>query len=186
MKGDPAADIVLMAGPIAVGKSTAARRFAEDVGGEVVSVRRALVDVLGLTPAADRATLQREGADLDQRTRGKWLVDYLVERVDTGTGPIVVDSLRTVRQTEPILLYAPRSVLVYLDAHTTTRRLRYAAAAASDPVKRSVPFDDAMNHPTEQRVGDLRALAHLVVDTDDLAADEVANLIGDLLTKRRP
>jgi shikimate kinase len=182
MPRDSAASTVfLLAGPIAAGKSTVAQRVATEVNGEVVSVRRALVEVLGLTPAADRATLQREGADLDRRTQGKWLVDYLLERIDSGAGAVIVDSLRTVRQTEPILIHVSGAHLVYLDADAATRRQRYGAAAASDAVKRAIPFDDAMNHPTEQRVVDLRSLAELVIETDNLAVDYIADLIKNLL-----
>lgn len=174
--------VVLLAGPIAVGKSAVARQLATDLGGEVVSVRRALIDVLGLSTAADRSTLQREGADLDRRTRGAWLVDYLIERVDQGATPVIVDSLRTVLQTEPILLNVPDARLFYLTAHSSTRRQRYGLASGTDAVKRSVPFDDAMNHPTEQRVVDLRRLAQLVIETDELTIREVANIIGQAVT----
>ncbi|WP_019972681.1 hypothetical protein [Mycobacterium sp. 141] len=171
-----------MAGPIAVGKTAVAQQLAADLGAEVVSVRRALVEVLGLSTTASRDTLQREGADLDRRTRGAWLVDYLIERTDRGVAPLVVDSLRTVLQTEPVLLNVANARLFYLAAHLVTRRRRYGIASATDPVKRSVPFDEAMNHPTEQRVVELRSLARLVIDTDDLTIREVADIVGDALT----
>jgi RNase adaptor protein for sRNA GlmZ degradation len=110
-------------------------------------------------------------------------VDYLVERLDTDARPLVVDSLRTVRQTEPLLLHVPGACLIYLDAHAATRRQRYGAASESDPVKRSAPFDEAMNHPTEQQVIELRSLADLVIDTDDLAIGDIADAIKTLLRR---
>lgn len=167
--------LLLIAGPIAVGKTSVAREVARAAGGEVVAVRQALVEVLGLA-SNDRALLQREGADLDQRTRGRWLVDYLRERMDAGAGRIIVDSLRTIRQTEPILLEMPVARLVYLDASATIRRQRYAQAASSDAVKRSASFDQAMNHPTEQNVSELKALAQLVIDTADIDVPAIADL----------
>ena len=160
--------IVLMAGPIAAGKSTVARLVMQSLGGTTVVVREALHHALGAVEL-DRHELQRLGADLDQRTRGRWLVDYL-EQIEVG--PLVVDSLRTVRQTVPILDHFVDARLVYVNAHEETRRRRYRSAGEVDKIKRAAPFDDAMNHPTELQVSQLIPLAHVYLETDDLTAEE--------------
>ncbi|WGL52584.1 AAA family ATPase [Nocardioides sp. BP30] len=173
--------IILLSGPIAVGKTSVAAALTQAGAARLVTVRSALLEVLGLA-SAGRALMQREGAALDQRTSGRWLLHYLEQRTDLTNDDFVVDSLRTVRQTEPLLGYFADARLVYLTAHEETRRARYAAAAATDPLKRAVPFDAAMQHRTEIEVVALGALAHASIATDDLEVEELANEIIARLT----
>jgi cytidylate kinase len=158
--------LLLVAGAIASGKSTIARYLAAELSGDVVRVREALAEVLGVK-GTDRQALQQQGADLDRRTNGRWLLDYLELRFES-TETLVVDSMRTRRQTVPILEHTPSSFLVYLDATAETRFRRFEEAKWSDPVKRSLPFTEAMRHQTELDVVELRPMAHIVVETDDL------------------
>lgn len=166
---------VLIAGEIASGKSTVASMCADQTGGELVQVRHALARVLGVTNP-NRRLLQEEGAALDRRTGGRWLLEYLQERLEVSS-ILVVDSMRTRRQTLPVLERLPDATLVYLDARPSTRRERFARSAFHDPVKRSMPFAMAMQHPTEVEVRTLRALAHLIITTDDLDAAGVVTEI---------
>ena len=160
---------MLLSGRTAAGKTTVAPLLAAALDASVLSVRQALVE---MTDARlNRADLQRAGADLDRRTNGRWLVDYLAER--TATESLVVDALRTRRQTEPVLRDVSGAYLVFLTAHDSTRRLRYKRAGLSDPVKRAATFDAAENHPTERNVVELEPLAHLVVATDELTPQQV-------------
>jgi len=173
-------EVLLLAGQIASGKTALATALTEQTACGVIRVREALQEVLG-GAEWDRQRLQREGAALDQRSGGRWLLEYLQDRVRAG-GCWVVDAGRTRRQVEPILEALTGSRLVYLRAHESTRRRRYASAQSIDAVKRSVSFDEAMNHPTEQEAATLAAMAHLVVDADDLSpaelGTEVRNWIG--------
>lgn len=167
--------LLLLSGAIATGKTAVAERLAAEMPGDHIRVRAALGAVLGIN-VNDRAALQREGADLDRRTRGRWLRDYLAERYGSGQAAIV-DSLRTELQTLAILETEVDSRLIFLEAHESTRRARYARAAETDPVKASLDFDTAMRHPTEQRVGALRPIAHLTVQTDELAVADLSETI---------
>jgi hypothetical protein len=168
-----------MSGAIAAGKTTAAQLLAERYSGQLVRVRQALADVLGLANA-DRETLQREGATLDILTDGRWLVEYVLAELDRRPF-VVVDSMRTKRQTLPLLSAVPSADLIYLRAHVLTCRDRYQKAARTDPVKASVSFDEAMAHSTELEVVRLQPYATLVLETDDLTAYEVAHEISDRL-----
>jgi shikimate kinase len=171
--------IVLVAGGIAVGKTTIAAALAERLDGRVVRVRDALAEVLGRR-LDDRGTLQRLGADLDRRTSGRWLAEYLAEAAESAPR-LVVDSCRTRRQTEAVLERLPTSRLVYLDAHEDTRRARYALSAATDPIKAGSTYDAAVDHDTERLVALLRPLADTVVETDDLDTEQtVAELLSQL------
>ena len=176
--------IVLLSGAIATGKTAAAEHLAAALPADHIRVRAALGAVLGID-TGDRTALQREGADLDRRTRGRWLRDYLAEHYSAGRDT-VVDSLRTELQTLPILDGDVDSRLVFLEAHETTRRARYAQAASSDPVKASLDYDTAMRHPTELQGTRLRHIAHLVVATDDLTPAQLAEtILSELELPRR-
>jgi RNase adaptor protein for sRNA GlmZ degradation len=131
-----------------------------------------LQDVLGGADW-DRRRLQREGADLDRRTRGTWLMRYLETRSDL-TERLIVDAVRTRRQAEPILNAALGARLIFLGASEDTRRRRYTLAQRTDPLKRPTGFDEAMAHPTETQAAELRSMAHFVIETDDLDVDGVA------------
>lgn len=174
--------LLLLSGQIATGKTAVATALASASGADVLRVREALAHVLGVVPD-DRATLQVRGADLDRRTAGRWLRDYLQEHAG---GKSVIDALRTRLQTEPILEAMPNSRLIFLEASETTRRHRYAQAAALDPVKASTDFDLAMRHPTESEASTLRAMAHVVIDTDDLSVDEIVREVRRALDLNSP
>lgn len=169
--------IVLISGAIATGKTATATELAEITQGLHIRVREALAEILGID-MRDRKALQQGGAELDHRTSGLWLRDYLAKLSIPGR-TIVVDSLRTIPQTESILSFFDSCRLVHLCAHESTRRRRYGSA--DDLVKKTLSFDDAVSHPTEQRADDLIALASVVVETDEIGSREVARLIANQL-----
>jgi cytidylate kinase len=171
-----AAEILLIGGQIGSGKTAVAEGLAGFNGVQIVRVRQALADILGGTDW-DRAKLQREGAALDQRSAGTWLCRYLQEHC-AEKERWVVDSARTRRQVEPVLNEITDSRLVFLSAAETTRRQRFTSSAVADPVKRSMPFDVAMRHGTEREAATIAAMAHLVIETDDMGLDEVVHAIA--------
>jgi hypothetical protein len=175
----PLSEILLVGGQIAAGKTTVATGVAQRSGAELVKVREALQTIVG-GAGWDRRRLQVEGASLDRRTNGRWLLEFITERAES-SGRIVVDAARTRRQTEPILTSMGNSRLVYLAASETTRRARFAIAQASDTVKRSMAFEDAMAHGTEVESVDLLAMAHWVIPTDDLSAGGTVDAVLDHL-----
>ena len=158
-----------------MGKTAAAGSLANTIEAKLLPVRAALAEILGAT-VVDRRELQRQGAALDARTNGAWLRNYLAELAE-GCQKIVVDSLRTMRQTVPILEWNSQSSLIFLEASDETRRHRYREAAVSDPVKASADSSYAVNHPTEREVNLLRAVAALTIESDELSPQEIANVI---------
>jgi adenylosuccinate synthase len=158
-----------------VGKTTVAELLSARMGAVRISVREALINVLRLGPdGMDRRTLQEQGARLDRRTQGRWLAEFLLERMESENG-LVVDSIRTSKQCLPILDQISDSALVYLDGSIETRRKRFVEASLLDPVKRSMPFDRASRYVTEEEVVQLKPIASLVIATDSLTSSEVVN-----------
>lgn len=146
---------------------------------QAVRVREALAEILGGSDW-DRMKLQVEGAALDLRTDGTWLCQYLREKCDSGSR-WVVDSARTRRQVAPVLTEISGARLVFLAASEATRRQRFKWSAAADPVKQSMPFDAAMSHDTEGEAATISAMAHLLVDTEDLSLDDVVETVASWL-----
>jgi shikimate kinase len=173
--------IVLLAGPIAVGKTSLAEGISESLPAELIRVRVVLSEMIGV-PLNDRRRLQIEGAAFDIRTGGRWLLNYLQDSdVTDSNRHMVVDALRTIRQTEPLLLGLSESILVYLAASEAVRAHRYRAGAQGDPLKRDLTFRDALRHETEARSAELASLAHIFIETDGLTAAEVlAEVMGRL------
>jgi hypothetical protein len=168
-------ELVLIGGQIGAGKTAVAEAMALQTGSRLLRVRVILEEVLG-GASKDRAWLQREGASLDQRTSGRWLLHYLSEHAE-GSTRLVVDAARTRRQVEPILEELEGSRLVYLAASEPTRRHRFALSSVADPVKRSMSFDRAMQHGTEQEARTISAMAHFIVETDGLTTEQVVEAI---------
>ena len=175
----PPPDLVLLAGQIGSGKTTVAVDLSEAGGARLVRVRVALQESLG-GDDVDRAELQRRGAELDRRSGGRWLLEYLQRGLEADQR-VVLDAARTRIQTEPLLEQIRATVLVYLDATTETRKRRYALGQRTDPVKRSISFAEAMRHPTEVEAITLRAMAHHVVDTNELTVADVVEHISGLI-----
>lgn len=171
---------LLIAGQIGAGKTVAAGGVAAVALASPVRVRDALEAVLGGDDEWDRRRLQVEGAALDRRTNGRWLVDFLVEHGEAHQR-VVVDAVRTRRQVEPILTELTDCKLVYLSCVESVRRTRYALGQVHDPIKRGVAFDAAMSHETESEAATLRAMAHEVVETSDLVVDEVVAILLRLM-----
>jgi adenylosuccinate synthase len=171
--------ILLLAGPIGVGKSSVARQLASKHLGQIVSARALLVGMAGADE--DRFSLQSAGQRLDRRTNGRWLLEALGPHAEDRERLTVVDAVRTLRQTEPVLREVTDARLVYLDADQGTRLDRFALAARHDAVKRGTDFARSNAHETERNIRRLKPLAHLVIDTDSLTCDETVGAIVEFL-----
>ncbi|MEZ5341207.1 MAG: hypothetical protein R2706_07110 [Acidimicrobiales bacterium] len=55
--------------------------------------------------------------------------------------------------------------------------MRFEISSTTDAVKRSMGFDQAMRHETENEATALAAMAHLVIETDSLSEVEVTDLV---------
>jgi len=84
-----------LSGPIAAGKTELAEGLAERFGFLHVSTSTLLPARLGATCPVDRAQLQREGNDLDQETRGRWVVWLIAATEARDVGGAVTQCVET-------------------------------------------------------------------------------------------
>ena len=169
--------ILLLAGPIAVGKSSVVDILSREFGFRKISSGSYLVRLLesrGVEP--NREQLIQLGDELDLQTNYEWVVrDAASEALAYHPEqPLwVFDSVRKKLQVEHFRGWAyGRSFLVYLSAEEATLRTRYASRQrASDSF---TPYDNAVDSDNEREARSLGALADFVQPTDALPPHEIA------------
>ncbi|ACY13247.1 Adenylosuccinate synthase [Haliangium ochraceum DSM 14365] len=130
---------------------------------------RALVDVDN-----ERSALQKAGAALDRKTRGKWVAKALGKRVQeiSADATIVVDAVRDQRQINAVRnAFGARVQHVHLHAAIDELAQRYANRQSA--VKEAKSYKDVQNDSTEKRVRKLARSADIVVDTGRSSAEDV-------------
>ena len=157
--------VIGASGPIAAGKTTLARSL-ERRGFVYTRFSLVLDDLLaerGLP--RDRFHRQKLGTEINTSGRQRWLSARTVARVGKADR-IVVDGLRFPDDHAFLVeRFGAHFRHVFVEAGANLRRSRYGDGASS------VSFDDASGAAVEQRVGELRSLAHEVfVNQDDRPA----------------
>lgn len=166
--------ILVLGGRIAVGKTTAAARLSRP-GVPLISARHALV-ALGQLDEPSREELQAFGSEIEDRTHGRWLADWMATQVQAGQSAIL-DSARTAPQVDGIRQTFGSVTFVLLEASEEQRRARYKRGLPADILKSGTPFDQAANDPIESSIDDLRSIADLLLNTDDSTPVEVVEAI---------
>jgi adenylosuccinate synthase len=145
------------------GKTTIAGLLNRELHYVVLSARSVIRELAG-EELASRADLQRFGAALEERTRGRWLGEAAADVAKRhASSPIVVDAARTLDQVasvrralgsvEHVHLTAPREEL-------KSRFERRTNGLAEPPL-----MEEAAAHPIEQAAMRLGATADLVLDS---------------------
>jgi shikimate kinase len=166
--------IIALAGPVCAGKTTLAHALAEHLGASVLAARKIIMEELD---ADDRAALQEAGRTLERRTQGRWLAEAAI-RMDAEQ--LVVDAARTPAQAQGLLNVGPSTKLIYLAASEDTCRRRFFER--NDPVDTGIDFDEMLAGELPL-LPELRQLADLAIETDELAAQEVAAGARHFLTQ---
>lgn len=158
------------------GKTTVGRLVAARVGCPYLDNDDAVRDMTGREPAEIRAT---DGEDELHRLESDALAWAL-----TGPPPVVVGAAGFVADDPraPEVL-GGHAAVIWLRASPATLRERIGTGEG----RRAEATDvDWLTRRADEREPAYRALADLVVDVDDLAADEVAGRIVDWLRSRWP
>lgn len=162
--------VLLLSGPVAVGKSTLAKKLVEDHGFRTIRSGNHLRSVAAqLGSDTTRRDLQELGDCLDLRTDYLWLIDDVASpQIETAPDHAhwLLDSVRKERQVEHFRSRFPHVVHVHLTATEKVLRARYdARLAAGGEYEGGTPYDVAVGHPNEVASRGLIRIADLVVDS---------------------
>ncbi len=152
--------MILIAGPVRSGKSTLAKRIAEQFGGMRVGFGDAIrrrAQALGLPD--ERTFLQQVGQEWVNKDPGG-LCDTVLAP-STGEALVVVDGVRH-RQVHSLLRARAQDrhvMTVFVDAEVRVRRDRLALDGISEEAS-----DRVLNHSTEKELPWLRGTADILVD----------------------
>lgn len=157
--------IVVLSGPIAVGKTVFSDELMRRYPCEKVSTRKYILRVKEVP--GDRKALQDAGAELDRETGGAWVSDAATDTIlPPNKKYLLIDSARTLGQVEflrerfgrenvhHIHLTAPRDVLVERFEKRPTH------------LREAPTYDKATADQTESEVNRLSDIADVVVATE--------------------
>lgn len=166
--------IVVVSGPVAGGKSHLARALADRFDRVRLSTREILLRELG-DDEPTRPILQRVGAELDNRTDGRWVADGFSTAVfEAPQRLVIIDAVRTANQIHALRRAFGREVRhVHVTASAETCEERYEARRAASEVAETGTYAEVISDPTEANVDSLTPMADIAIDTDRVDQDGV-------------
>lgn len=181
--------LILLSGPIAVGKSRVAAQLVGRHDFERISssayLRKHVVASYG---EGCRRSLQDVGDALDAATDFRWLIDDVAlpmfARSGRGRDRWVLDAVRKQRQVDHFKEIEVDVRHVHLTASEATLRSRYEHRKSRDDIN----YDDAVIHPNERAARSLIDIADFVLSVEGRSSADIANLIlgGNENAKDRP
>lgn len=173
--------LVLLSGPIAVGKTSVREELLAKHGYNYVrsgAYLTALASKQG-QEGERRTSLQDLGDRLDRETDYRWVLDEVARpafAADQSQLLWLVDAVRKRRQVEHFREAFGRLVLhVNLDAPEEILRQRYSARLVN--ARDATPYDVAIRHENEVASRDLIHIADLVLDAGTASPQELAREI---------
>ena len=156
--------VIVLSGPIGVGKSSFANALVERFGAIKVGTRDYILQQTGCDN--ERRALQNAGDDLDRETGGAWVADCVQEaEAADAAGPdalLLLDSARIEPQVRALRARFPGLVFhIHLDAEISVLEQRYLNRDAD--LREFSTYAEASAHGTEAQVGTLAELADLVL-----------------------
>lgn len=175
--------IVLLSGPVAVGKTSLREELERRFQFRAIrssGYLTALAEVRGILD--NRTALQDLGDSLDAQTDFKWLVEDVASVAIRATPEVtrwLVDAVRKERQIEHFRSAFPKKVAhVHLTAPEDILMARYAKRIApAGSIVPVVPYSVAVAHPNEQAARGLKGVADVVLDTSQFSPAELADTI---------
>lgn len=181
--------IVLISGSVSSGKSTLSEGLQKQYEATCVKTKDVLRDLAlkklkrGLPP--ERRALQEFGTQLDDETKGEWVLTALKTHIGQAQGVehgiVIVDAVRILPQIKAIRRAYHFAVKhVHLEASATALAKRYRSRR--DPAVKELPsYSQVEQDPTESRVKSLRDSADFVVDTERCTPDDVLVRVATFL-----
>lgn len=179
LKTDPAGwqrrIVIGVSGPVAAGKTTAARCFERlgycygrysQVVEELAAKRHKKVS---------RAVLRKLGQEIHRKQGQRWLGKALLQRFPA-TGNLVIDGMRFPEDHAMLVeAFGPAFFHLHVTAPYELRRSRYKMRDNG-----AAQFEAANSHPVEKRAGDLASFANRVID-NDCALDDLNSLLEQMV-----
>ena len=163
--------IIVISGPIAVGKSELAKRLEKDFDAFIVKTSDALIDP-GTKILNGRLDLQKRGDQLDEKTDGKWVRDLLSDAMRKEKKSIfVVDSVRIKKQIDEIRKSFGLLTHLHLTAPNEELKKRYCSRFKKNG---NVPtYAESRKNKTENKIGSLDRIADVVINTYRSSKEDV-------------
>jgi adenylosuccinate synthase len=175
--------IVVLSGPVGVGKSAFANALKERGSVRSVSTRRFILARTGVQE--ERAALQEAGEALDRETGGEWVADAAAEAMeaDPNSEFLLIDSARIPEQVEKLRdrFGSARVLHVHLTAPDKVLEERYLARPKE--MKEFETYAEVKASKTEAQVERLAAIADVQLDT---TSGGPVHLVARALTGRFP
>jgi adenylosuccinate synthase len=165
--------VIVLSGPIAVGKSSFANALCERFGATKVGTREYILRETGCEN--ERRALQNAGDYLDRETGSAWVANCVREAVDkAGPGALLLlDSVRIEPQIRVLRARFP-GLVFHVHLHASISELERRYLSRPPELREFSTYAGASAQPTESQVGTLAALADLVLDTDNADATTLA------------
>jgi adenylosuccinate synthase len=182
--------LLLLSGPVAVGKSSVAYQLVHGHGFRSISSGRYLEHKARKRGTGiSRSDLQQLGDSLDVQTDYRWLVEDIVIPAIDGDNPAsrwLLDSVRKERQIHHIRAHYAESVChVHFSAPEHVLRGRYEARSGTGgEYAGRTPYTTAIQHPNELEARYLVNIADLVIDMTAIEPAEAVQLALQYVTGR--
>ncbi|MGA2357844.1 MAG: adenylosuccinate synthetase [Terriglobales bacterium] len=173
--------IVLISGNVSAGKTTLSDGLRRQYGATVVKTKEVLKDLalkkLKTELPSERRALQEFGTQLDEETRGEWVLGALKKHISDAKvaqdDVVVVDAVRILEQIKAIRRSYQFAVKhIHLEAPPAALAKRYKTRGNAS-VRELPTYSEVERNPTESRVASLRGSADFVVDTQRCTPDDV-------------
>lgn len=172
-------NVILVSGPISVGKSALVKEFEARFEARKVSTRELL---LQRNPDASREALVQLGLELDEKTAGRWVLDEFLSFTGGNLGQSIwlIDAVRTVEQIEHFReRFGDQLFHIHLTAPIGVLRKRYLQRSAE--LQEFASYDEARLHGTERNIEELASKADRVLEAHkNSAASLLALAAGGL------
>lgn len=181
--------LLLLSGPLAVGKSSFASELCTHFEFERVRTGSFLtVKATSLGRGTTRTNLQEFGDELDNATDFKWVVDVATDAIrgSPTTKRWLFDSVRKERQVQHFRnTFDSRIYHVHLIAPEKILRTRYAERQSTGTdYTGGIDYDKAIEHPNEKAARALNTIADKVIDVTSATWTEMAQDLAALISSR--
>lgn len=156
--------LIVLSGPIGVGKTTFGNALIDLFGAKRIATRGWLLAKTGCLN--ERGPLQQAGEAQDASTGGAWVAEVVADAMTNDPGELLLlDAARIEGQVRALRArYAGSVFHVHLNADQEELGRRYAARKSE--LKEFATYEEAQRHGTEAQVGTLAAIADVVLETD--------------------